>query len=148
MGLVVAYNLHFVGNIAGAYALIDPPDKYSDGVLGGIAGLLFSPTHGLFVFSPFLLFVPCFLRQVLRDRKMRGLTIAIGCAMVVQVIFYSMIDWRQGMSFGPRWLTDMAPMLVWMLPPVLAALSRAGRVVFAAAALAAVAIEVVGAFWY
>ncbi|BCG96663.1 hypothetical protein [Mesorhizobium sp. 131-2-1] len=148
VGLVVAYNLHFVGNIAGAYALIDPPDKYSDGVLTGIAGLLLSPTHGLFVFSPFLLFVPCFLRQVLRDRSMRGLTMATGCAMVVQVVLYSIIDWRQGMSFGPRWLTDMVPMLVWMLPPVLAALSRSGRVVFALAAVAAVAIEVVGAFWY
>ncbi|WP_296744418.1 hypothetical protein [Mesorhizobium sp.] len=148
VGLVVAYNLYFVGNIAGGYGLVDPSNKYSDGMLGGIAGLLFSPTRGLFVFSPFLLFLPCFLVTVLRDPKMRGLTVAALCAIVLEVALYGLIDWRQGASYGPRWLTDMLPMLMWMLPPVLAALPRIGRALFGLTAVVATVIQVIGAFWY
>jgi hypothetical protein len=68
--------------------------------------------------------------------------------MVIQVLLYAMIDWRQGLSWGPRWLTDMLPMLIWMLPPVVQALSRSGRVSFALASLVAISIQTVGAFWY
>lgn len=148
VGLIVAYNLAVVGNIAGAYALAYNPNFIRGDVLTGVAGLLFSPTHGLFVFSPFLLFVPCCLYLAFRDRATRGLTAAIGGAVVVQLILYGCVDWRQGVSFGPRWLTDMLPMLFWTLPPIVAALSAVGRVVFGLACGVAVAIEVVGAFWY
>lgn len=148
VAMVVAYNLEVVGNIAGAYALVDRPNDYSEGVIEGIAGLLFSPMRGLFVFSPFLLFVPLFLIPVLRDPKMRGLTIAMLCAVAVQAVLYAFVDWRQGASWGPRWLTDFIPMLIWMLPPVLAALSSRGRAVFALACGLAVAIQTIGAFWY
>ncbi len=148
VGLVLAYNLDVVGHVAGAYALAQRRNFVTGDVLGGLAGLLFSPTHGLFVFSPFLLFVPCFLPLVFRDRSARALTAAISGAVVLQLILYGVVDWRQGVSWGPRWLTDMLPMLFWMLPPVLAALSAAGRVAFGFACVVAVAIEVVGAFWY
>lgn len=148
VALIVAYNLELVGNIAGAYALVDRTDSLSDSVSEGIAGLLFSPMRGLFVFSPFLLFVPLFLMPVLREPRMRGLTILMAAAMAVQVVLYGFIDWRQGASWGPRWLTDMVPMLIWMLPPVLAALSSRGRAVFALACGVAIAIQTIGAFWY
>jgi hypothetical protein len=148
IGLVLAYNLAIVGHVAGAYALVNPGSFVRGDVLAGVAGLLFSPTHGLFVYSPFLLAIPFCLPLVLRDRNTRPLIAAIGGAVVLQLILYGMIDWRQGASFGPRWLTDMLPLLFWMLPPVLAALPAAGRVAFGFACCLAVAIEVVGAFWY
>jgi hypothetical protein len=151
VGLVLAYNLKLIGHIIGAYGLVSQARLaafLSDDVLAGVAGLLFSPTHGLFVFSPFLLFVPCCLSLVLRDRSARGLTAVIGCAAVLQLMLYGFGDWRQGVSWGPRWLTDMLPILFWMLPPILAALSTAGRVAFGFACCVAIAIEVVGAFWY
>ena len=146
--LVLAYNIVLVGNVAGAYAVHVRPDNFNDSIVGGIAGLLFSPTRGLFVFSPFLLFVLIFCRRIAGERLGRGLFAAIGCAMVIQLLLYAMIDWRQGLSWGPRWLTDMLPMLIWMLPPVVQALSRGGRVVFALASLVAISIQTVGAFWY
>ena len=148
VGLVLAYNLGVVGHVAGAYALAYRPEFIRGDLLTGIPGLLFSPTHGLFVFSPFLLLVPCCLHLALRDRETRSLTAAISGAVLLQLILYGMTDWRQGTSFGPRWLTDMLPMLFWMLPPMVAALSAAGRVAFYVACGIAVAIEVVGAFWY
>ncbi len=148
VGLVLVYNLGVVGNVAGAYALIGDATFLQHNMLSGLAGLLFSPTRGLFVFSPFLLFLPFYLPQVLSDRGARGLTAAIGVAMLLQLLLYAMADWRQGASWGPRWLTDALPMLVWMLPPVVSALRGARRVAFLAACGAAMAIQAVGAFWY
>ncbi|MER9169632.1 hypothetical protein NKI12_20065 [Mesorhizobium australicum] len=148
VALTMAYNLVLVGNVAGAYAVHVRPENFNDSIAGGIAGLLVSPTRGLFVFSPFLLFVPIFWRRVAAERSGRGLTAAIGCAMIVQLFLYAMIDWRQGASWGPRWLTDMLPMLMWMLPPVVKVLSRNGRVAFGFASLVAISIQAIGAFWY
>ncbi|MER9937052.1 hypothetical protein [Mesorhizobium sp. M0088] len=148
VALTLAYNVMLVGNIAGAYAVHVGVGDLNDSLMGGIAGLLFSPTRGLFVFSPFLLFVPIFFRRIAAEQPGRGLTAAVGCSMIVQVLFYAMIDWRQGMSWGPRWLTDMLPMLIWMLPPVVTALLRSGRAAFGLASLAAVSTQAIGAFWY
>lgn len=148
VGLLLTYNKLLVGHLAGAYALVGKSWFLDNDPLTGIAGLLFSPTHGLFIFSPFLLLVPLCLPWILRDRGARGLTIAVGGAVVLQLALYAMADWRQGISWGPRWLTDMLPMLVWMLPPAFAALPAPGRVAFGAACVVAIAIEVVGAFWY
>jgi len=146
--LTLAYNLGTVGHMAGAYALITHPEDFNNHIAEGIAGLLFSPTRGLFVFSPFLLFVPCLLLYALRDRGARPLTLALCAAMLAQVVGYAMVDWRQGIAWGPRWLTDMVPLLVWMLPPIVVALSRTGRVLFGAACVLAIGIQTVGAFWY
>lgn len=149
--LMLAYNVMFVGHVLGGYGLVSQArlsSFLSPNVLAGVAGLLFSPTHGLFVFSPFLLFVPCGLRSVLRDRETRGLTLVIGAAALIQVVLYGFGDWRQGMSWGPRWLTDMLPILFWMLPPVLAGFSSLGRAAFGVACGVAIAIQAIGAFWY
>jgi hypothetical protein len=148
VGLTLAYNLGVVGHVAGSYGLSVDPRNINDNVMEGIAGLLFSPTRGLFVFSPFLLFVPCLIFHALRERSERDLTVALCVAMVALVAGYAVVDWRQGIAWGPRWLTDMVPLLIWMLPPILAALSRPARVLFGAACALSVAIQIVGAFWY
>ena len=148
LGLLLVYNVGVVGNLAGAYGLVGKATFFQHDLLSGLAGLLFSPARGLFVFSPFLLFLPCCLPQALRDRSTRGLTIAVGIAVVLQLLVYAKADWRQGASWGPRWLTDLLPILVWMLPPVVSALRSVGRIAFVSACCAAIAIQAVGAFWY
>jgi hypothetical protein len=148
VGLVLIYNLWVVGNLSGAYALVGEVTFLQHNLLSGLAGLLFSPTRGLFIFSPFLLFLLFGLPQVLSDRRARGLTAAVGIAAVLQLLLYAMTDWRQGASWGPRWLTDVLPILLWMLAPVVSALRGLGRVAFLSACCVAVAIQAVGAFWY
>ena len=148
LGLVLGYNVAAAGNLAGGYGLPDRPAFFHNGLLSGVAGLLFSPTRGLLVFSPFLLLVPAALRHGLRDRGTRALTLAVGVAALIQMLFYAKADWRAGFSWGPRWLTDLLPLLVWMLPPGLAALRAAGRLAFVLAAGASMAVQAVGAFWY
>jgi hypothetical protein len=114
----------------------------------GLAGLLFSPTRGLFVFSPFLLFLVFAWRHLPRDRAEQGLTLAISAGVIVQLLLYSKVDWRAGFSWGPRFLTDLLPLLIWLLVPVVVALGRRGRACFVAAVGIAIAIESVGAFAY
>jgi hypothetical protein len=147
--LVLAYNLAVVGHWAGGYALAREKMQFLgyDPFLG-LAGLLFSPTHGLFVFSPFLIFVPVLFRRVWEDAGHRRLTLALGIAVVLQLLAYSKADWAGGASWGPRWLTDLLPILFWMLPPIVVSLRAMGRLVFACGCAAAVLIEAIGAFWY
>jgi len=152
-GLVLAYNLWAAGSIGGGYGLPGNATFFQHDLLPGIAGVLFSPTRGLFTFSPFLLLLLCcslpsYWRPVMRDHGARGLTLALGIAATLQLLIYAKADWRAGDSWGPRWLTDLLPVLLWMLPPAVAALRGAGRLVFVLAIGAAIAIQAVGAFWY
>jgi hypothetical protein len=142
------YNLAIVGHLAGAYGLVGNASFFQHNPLQGLAGLLFSPTRGLFVFSPFLLYVPFCLPRIVRDKSTRAITMAALAAVVLLLLLYAPSDWRQGGSWGPRWLTDIVPLLVWMLPPALTTLSRAARSVFVLAVGVAIILELVGAFWY
>ncbi len=151
LGLLLVYNLGWVGSLFGAYALIPSHAVFNNADWwGGIAGLLVSPARGLFVYSPFLLLVFPAVRRGLRDADPgpRRLTLAIGAAALGQLMLYANTDWRAGMSWGPRFLTDLLPLLVWLLPPALDTLRTPGRTLFAAGVLAAVAIQAIGAFWY
>lgn len=147
-GLVLAYNLRIAGNVAGGYGLAGDASFFAHPLLPGLAGLLFSPTRGLFVFSPFLLAIPFGLRPLLRKRSFRSLTVLLAIATLLQLLIYAKADWRMGASWGPRWLTDVLPLLFWMLAPIAAAATRSGRRVLWAACGIAIAIEAIGAFWY
>ncbi|MFL6202795.1 MAG: hypothetical protein ACJ76J_26805 [Thermoanaerobaculia bacterium] len=157
IGLVLLYNLGMAGHFAGGYGLVGNASFFRRDLLSGLGGLLFSPTRGLFVFSPFLLFLVLVRRRLPHDagdggdgggRGERALTLAMSAGVVLQVLLYAMIDWRAGISWGPRFLTDLLPLLLWMLAPVVASLRGFGRVCFLLAVGAAVAIEAIGAFWY
>ncbi len=149
LGLVLVYNVAATGHLIGAYVIPQRPGFFRHDLLAGVAGLLFSPARGLFVFSPFLLLVPAGIRIALRHRdRDRTLALVIVFAAIVQVLFYAKADWRAGYSWGPRWLTDLLPLLLWLLPPALAALRPAGRIVFVLAICTSIAIQAIGAFWY
>lgn len=152
VGLLLAYNLFVVGHIFGGYGLMPTLDsrvaQFGDDALFGAGVMLFSPVYGLFVFSPFLLFVPLFLASLLRDRNSRSFILVIGGALLLQVLFYGATHWVQGQSWGPRYLTESLPILVWMLVPVFERLRIAGRALFIFACIASVAIQAIGAFCY
>jgi hypothetical protein len=148
MGLVLLYNLGLAHDFAGAYGRIGKASFFQHDLLPGLGGVLFSPTRGLLVFSPFLLFLVLAGRHLPRDRGERGLTLAMSAGVVLQILLYAKADWRAGISWGPRYMTDLLPLLVWMLAPVVASLRGFGRACFVLAVGAAVAIEAIGAFWY
>ncbi|HVR96191.1 MAG TPA: hypothetical protein VMW27_06235 [Thermoanaerobaculia bacterium] len=148
MSLVLSYNLSVAGHFAGGYGRVGDASFFQHNLLSGLGGLLFSPTRGLFFFSPFLLFLVLAWRHLPSDRSERGLTLAMSVGVILQVLLYAMTDWRTGISWGPRFLTDLLPLLMWMLAPVVASLRGLGRTCFLLAVGAAVAIEAIGAFWY
>src|SRR4029079_15163607 len=60
----------------------------------------------------------------------------------------SQADWRAGHSWGPRWLTDLLPIMVWMLAPAPLVLRQRSRALLVAMIVAAVGVQAIGAFWY
>lgn len=143
------YNLTFIGHLAGGYAL----GKASDEIFfrsdwSGVAGLLVSPTRGLLVFTPFLVFLPIGLVQRFRAPHTRAIALTFSIAAVVQILMYSQTDWRAGVSWGPRYLTDILPILVWLLAPAPLVLRPLTRVLLVIAISASVVVQLIGAFWY
>jgi hypothetical protein len=149
VALVLLYNLRVAGHYGGGYGLAGDSRYFEHDALAGLFGLLFSPTRGLFVFSPFLLFLALAWRHPPAERGAPlVLTWAVGIGTALQLLLYSMTDWRAGISWGPRYLTDMLPLLVWLLVPVAAALRGVGRALFHGAVGVAIVIEASGAFCY
>jgi hypothetical protein len=149
LAALLYYNLYFIGNIAGGYALARVPLKqFFHLSWSGMAGLLISPARGLLVFTPFLVFVPVGLIQRLRTPGSRGLAIALSFAVGAQFLLYSQADWRGGVSWGPRWLTDPLPILVWMIAPAPLVLRSHARRLLILAMAASVVVQTIGAFWY
>ncbi|MBV9924339.1 MAG: hypothetical protein JOZ96_04795 [Acidobacteria bacterium] len=149
LAALLYYNLHFIGHYAGGYALGKAPDEvFFRRDWSGLFGLLVSPTRGLLVFTPFLVFVPAGLMQRLRTPGTRGLAAALSLAAAAQLLIYSQTDWRAGVSWGPRYLTDLLPILVWMLAPAPLVLRPRARVLLVLAMAASVVVQFIGAFWY
>lgn len=146
--LVLLYNFHAAGNVLGGYGVVGNSHFFQYDILRGVAGLLVSPTRGLLVFSPFLLFLLLAWRYLPRSREERFLTLAMAIGVAIHLVLYAKVDWRGGLSWGPRYLTDLLPFLMWMLVPVVAALRGVGRITFLIAVGVSVVIEAIGAFSY
>lgn len=144
---VLFYNVSVVGALSGAYQVVGSVHFFHHAIGSGLAGLLFSPTRGLFIFSPFLLFV-VFAGKGVSGVRDRGLNLAILAGICLQILLYSKTDWRGGIAWGPRFLTDLLPLLIWLLVPAVGALTSFGRACFAAAVAIAIVIECIGAFAY
>lgn len=149
LAALLYYNLHFIGHIGGGYALGKAHHlTFIHLNWSGVPGLLISPARGLFIFSPFFLFLSVGLIQRLRTHSSKGLAVALSFAVVAQVLLYSQADWRAGESWGPRWLTDLLPILVWMLAPAPLVMRPLARGVFILTTVASIAVQAIGAFWY
>jgi hypothetical protein len=122
----------------------------------GLLGNLFSPSRGLFVFSPVLLFSISGFVLALRDREQRPLNLAYGAIVAGNSIIIGEAHmWWGGHSFGPRFMTDIVPFLVYFtafnfrLPETFRRRTQiAVSSVIAVLALASATIHAQGAFRY
>jgi hypothetical protein len=146
LALTLAYNLTVFGKLTGGYGQAGVATHKP--TLENVAGLLISPARGLFVFSPFLLFLPLFFHRALRDRTHRSLTLLLAGGFVLLVLISGGIDFRQGFVYGPRFLADALPILIWMLAPIVPTLGSLARAFFLAAGVFSVWVQCVGAFQY
>lgn len=73
--------------------------------------LLFSPTRGLFFWSPFLLMAGAgYWKLIHTDRRLFWLTYSVPLLQIV-VISGRTWDWQAGPSLGPRYLAPILPLL-------------------------------------
>jgi hypothetical protein len=141
---VVAYNLYFFQALRGGY-VTEPPFVVTH-LPYGVAGLLFSPGRGLFLYFPVAVvaLVLAFRRLRTTDDIARTVLVSFGAV----VLFYgSYVHWHGGGSVGPRYLTEVQPLLLIVLgllwPPRARTL---GTVCFGVLLPYCIFIQVVGAY--
>ncbi len=114
-----------------------------------LAGLLFSPSRGLFVYSPVLIFAVAGMVRALRcggDALVR----AIAAGMLLDLALYARWwEWWGGGSYGPRLLADPSPLLCFAIAPAAALAFRGARprAVFGVLLAVSVVAHAAGAFW-
>jgi hypothetical protein len=111
---LLAYNVYFFDSVFGGYREYGSAifDWSLAGFRAGAAGLLFSPGRGIFLYFPFagvalllILRQPSLLRQ--------GLPAALAVSIVSSTALFSFSsDWQGGWSVGPRYLTEVQPLIL------------------------------------
>ena len=151
-GLGLAYNLAEFATVFGGYRSHAHADYYAPTLrawLDGTAGLLVSPGRGLLLFAPFFLFLFGLPRVGIRAPLRRLLACFLPAAGVQVLLYGSFIGWAGGVSYGPRMLTDLTPILILALVPVVEALrGRLLPAVFALAIAFSIAVQAIGAFCF
>jgi hypothetical protein len=83
-----------------------------------LPGTLISPSRGLFVFSPVLLFSLYGIALRLKTFHVRSLEFYIAATILLHWIVISHRLWYGGWSLGPRLFTDVLPFFAYFLIPV------------------------------
>jgi hypothetical protein len=155
---VTLHNLRQFGSLQGGYAKLNATHATYHGVAGawggsivpGLAGLLVSPSRGLLVYSPVLLFAVGGAVLAFADRGGPLLRWLAGAVAATVLMLGGFSVWWGGHSFGPRLLADVLPLLALLLLPVWPRLqgSPALRAAFLVLLALSVGVQVVGAFYH
>ncbi|MFN8533114.1 MAG: hypothetical protein U0556_06175 [Dehalococcoidia bacterium] len=120
----IAYTFWLYGRPYAPYS--SPLQLFTAGnALVAVAGVLISPSRGLFVYSPIL--VLSIVGLVWRVRGRTATLLDGAFAMIVLLhglMIVSFVNWWGGHSFGPRLFTDILPFLMVFLADGLEALRR------------------------
>ena len=150
-GLTLAYNLQYFGSVTGPHTL---PQSGSKPTLyhswDGFAGQLVSPSRGLLIFIPWIAFALWGCVRAWRENKFGWERYLILGMAIVFGLHARLGGWWGGWCFGPRYLTDFLPLLVFFILPVWAAIrdGTALRVAFGVAVAVALWVQIVGACYY
>ena len=88
-------------------------------LLAALAGQCISPSRGLFIFSPFLLFSLAGMYLAFRRGWQTPLVYYLAAGVALHWMAISTFaDWTGGYSFGPRYFSDIVPILIFFLVPV------------------------------
>ncbi|MBX9789115.1 MAG: hypothetical protein K2Y37_09390 [Pirellulales bacterium] len=90
----------------------------------GAAGLLVSPSRGLFVFSPLLLATLPGMYLIFRRDTYRTLRPLVVATVLIWCVESRHFDWWGGWSYGYRHIVDTMPLLTLLLVPVLPTMLR------------------------
>ncbi len=128
--LAMGWNYYYFGSLVGGYSQLYAQNEFSYSLKNEFSynfnlpffwnafwGLLISPSRGLFIYSPILLFSLPGVVQVYRARAGKDekliLCLAIACFTIfLQYCFYD--PWEASLTYGNRFLTDLLPVLCYL----------------------------------
>ena len=133
-----------------AEAKLGNPNLWQTPFLVGFAGLLCSPSRGVLVYSPLLIFTLWGAVVVWKKKRFRDLRPLTIVALLFIVMYAKYFDWHSGWSFGSRYTTDLLPMLTICSAAVARHIARKRHwlVLFVLALSWSVFVQILGAFAY
>ncbi|MFA6392165.1 MAG: hypothetical protein WCW66_05495, partial [Patescibacteria group bacterium] len=98
-------------------------EGYYNPLFEGLGGLLISPSRGLFIYTPFLLFSVWGAVVIWRKKNHLDEYSLLLRYLLFGVVIYLLITskwmaWFGGTTYGPRMLVDIAPILMLMFIPI------------------------------
>jgi hypothetical protein len=151
IGIMLAtYNWYYLGTPLRSGQATLAGVLLSGSFLEAIAGLLASPSRGLFVFSPFLLLAVPGAVAAWRDERYAPLRPVSLAAVEVLLLHGAWPNWWGGWGYGYRMIADVAATLFLLLVPVLpwVAAHWARTAAVGVACAWAVGLQAIGAFAY
>jgi hypothetical protein len=137
----LALNWWRFGNPLETGYMRDPTPGFGGDIIGGAAGLLFSPYASIFLYCPIAILSVAAARAMWRrDRAAAALLAMIFC--VGFAVYASLENWMGGRSYGPRYLVPLLPALV--LPLAFWSPSRGVRPLAASLIALSVAVQLPG----
>jgi len=124
---------------------------WSTPLAAGLAGILFSPSRGLLVYSPVLAFGFVGAAMAWRDPRRYAALIALQPVVLADlVVAAKWFDWWGGWTYGPRPLIQTGVFLTLLMIPVIARVARMRWMggAFAALLLYSVSVQALGAWSY
>jgi hypothetical protein len=122
--------------------------RFSNPLLSGIYGLLFSPGRGLFVYVPLTLVAVAGARWAWR--RAPSVTAIAGALLAVRLVFYALWwGWDGAVSWGPRFLLPALPCLALGLMEVVRRFGRlrwSAQTAIGLIAVTSIAMNTVAAF--
>ena len=118
----LAYNLAIYHQPLQSYFMLPlffaPTPANLGKIFSAFAGTVISPSRGLLIFSPFLLFSIAGIWLALRRKWMTPLSYYLAAALALHWLALSdFVYWTAGHSYGPRLFTDVLPLLLFFLIP-------------------------------
>ena len=154
------YNVWFFKTLSGGYAQIEQMHPWAHGVKGtwsgnfldGLTGTLLSPSHGLLIYSPWVLLGALGFWPLVRRWGWMSLEGALLGGLLATLVLLSLYScWWAGHCFGPRFWIDASPVLALLLAESLAREDCWKRVrlgFFAFSLVVAASVQAVGFLCY
>ncbi|OGL43405.1 MAG: hypothetical protein A2042_07445 [Candidatus Schekmanbacteria bacterium GWA2_38_11] len=163
--LLFSYNLYFFNTLTGGNAKLWELTRTTTGVtefwsfnfLEGFLGLLISPSRGLLIYSPFFIFSFIGILIIFKDKKLPNFqngyllfryTVLSISSIIFLYSFYAV--WWGGYTFGPRYLTDIVPLLCIFLIFIWDRIfkSKIITILFLYLVIFSIFVHFIGAFYY
>ncbi|MCS6812780.1 MAG: hypothetical protein NZ772_04310 [Cyanobacteria bacterium] len=121
----LAWNWYYFGNLSGGYgSIVGSVYRFTASqFLESLAGLLISPSRGLLLFSPIVIFAIPGLVIAFRHRHQphEQLLLCLSSSHFLIFITYCFYTiWWAGHCYGPRFMTDVLPTLCYLINYTLA----------------------------